>query len=150
MEPDVRDLLIQSDDAEHAEYPPGFDWFALRGRLVALQPELERITGRVFVLDDGAQDASFFGDLAITRPGPRPNCIETIFAARFSNFGGLFTTWSYCQAEEFPAAVAAEVVAAVQRAGFRFIPPAALGEPYTGRHDGFRHASWWLRFFDYL
>src|SRR5262249_56170772 len=95
MEPTVRVLLALADDPEHAEYPPGFDWSALQARVVALQPELERIAGRAFVLDDKAQDASFFGDLSIQRPGPKPNWIDTVFAVRFSNFGDLFTTSSH-------------------------------------------------------
>lgn len=44
------------------------------------------------MLDDRAQDASFFADLSIQTTGERPNWIDTVFAVRFSNFGGLFTT----------------------------------------------------------
>jgi hypothetical protein len=150
MEPTVRKLLEQADDPRHAEYPPGFDWSALRARVASLQPELERIAGRTFVLDDKPQDASFFGDLSIQQPGPEPNCIDTLFAVRFSNFGDLFTIWNHCHAEELPEAVAAKLVSSVEQAGFRFIPAAALDELYSGRHPGFSGAAWWLRFFDYL
>jgi hypothetical protein len=114
-----------------------------------LQPTLERIAGRPFVLDDGAQDASFFADLSIQTPGERPNWIDTMVAVRFSNFGRLFTTWSHGP-ERLPAAVEAELVAAVEAAGFRFVPPGALDEPYTGRSEVFRSTTWWIRFFDYL
>ena len=69
MERAVRKLLAQCDDPDHVEYPPGFDWSALRTRVAALRPVLERIAGRAFVLDDKAQDASFFGDLSIRRVG---------------------------------------------------------------------------------
>src|SRR5262249_31079602 len=118
--------------------------------MVALQAELGRIAGRPFVLDDRAQDASFFADLSIQRPGPRAGWIDTVFAVRFSNFGRLFTTWSHCQAEQLSEATAAALVAAVEHAGFRYVPASALDEQYAGRHPGLRGTSWWIRFFDYL
>ncbi|HJT78239.1 MAG TPA: hypothetical protein VJ739_13630 [Gemmataceae bacterium] len=150
MEPAIRELLDATDDSEHAEHPPGFDWSALRGRVTALQPELERVARRPFVLDDKVQDASFFADLFIRRPGPQTNWIDTVFAVRFSNFGRLFTTWSHCETEQLPKAVAAELIAAVERAGFRYVPPSVLDEPYSGRHPALRGSTWWIRFFDYL
>jgi hypothetical protein len=149
MEPVVREVLDAADDPDHAEYPPGFDWAGLRARVAALQPVLERVAGRSFVLDDRAQDASFYADLSIQTTGERPNWIYTVFAVRFSNFGDLFTTWNYGPAR-LPDAVAAELVAAVEATGFRFVPPEALGEPYTGRNPGFRNTTWWIRFFDYV
>jgi hypothetical protein len=149
MQPAVHELLDAADDPGHAEHPPGFDWAALRSRVISLQPVLERIAARPFVLDDKAQDASFFADLSIQIPGPQPNWIDTMFAVRFSNFGDLFTTWSHSP-ERLPDALAAELVAAVEAVGFRFVPPEALEEPYTGRYTGFRSITWWIRFFDYL
>ena len=149
MEQAIRELLDTADDAEHAEFPPRFDWAALRERVVLLQTELERIAGRPFVLDDQVQDASFFADLSIQRPGPQPNWIDTVFAVRFSNFGALFTTWCHCQTEQLSEALVAALVAAVKEAGFRYVPPSALDEPYSGRHPGFAGAAWWMRFFDY-
>jgi hypothetical protein len=150
MKSTVRVLLGLADDPEHAEYPPGFDWSALQARVAALRPKLEQIANREFVLDDQAQDATFFGDLSIQRPGPKPNWIDTVFALRFSNFGDLFTTWSHCKVEQLSNEVAAELVAQVERAGFRFVPPAVLDEPYSGLHPGFKGGPWWPRFFDYL
>jgi hypothetical protein len=149
MEPAVRVLLALADDPEHAEYPPGFERSALRARVAALRPGLERLAKRQFGLDDQAQDASFFGDLSIQRPAPEPGGIETVFAVRFSNFGDLFTSWRHCDGELLPEEVAAELVAQVARAGFRFVPPAALDEPYSGRHPGFQGGTWWHRFFEY-
>lgn len=148
MEQAIRELLDSADDTEHAEYPPGFGWLALQTRVRALQPVLETIAGCSFVLDDGAQDASFFGDLSVHITGERPNHIDTIFAVRFSNFGDLFTTWH--TVDGMPTAVATKLVEAVQTAGFRFIPSDALQEPYTGRSPGFRGAAWGIRYFDYL
>jgi hypothetical protein len=149
MDQTTRQLLDAADDPEHTEYPPGFDWSGLRARVSALQPILERIAGRPFVLDDNAQDASFFGDLSIQRPGWQPNWIETVLAVRFSNFSDLFTTWSH-SSERLPESVAAKLVEAVQEAGFRFVSPAALEEPYTGRNPAFRDTTWGIRFFDYV
>jgi hypothetical protein len=150
MEPAIRILLALADDPEHAEYPPTFDWSALRARVAALQPELERVAKRRFVLDDKAQDASFWGDLSIQRPAHKPNGIDTVFAVRFSNFAELFTSWHHCEGEQLSKEVAAALIAEVARAGFRFVPPAALDEAYSGRHPGFRGGTWWHRFFDYL
>jgi hypothetical protein len=149
MEARLREILERADDAGRAEYPPGFDRSAIRDRLGVLQPELERIAGRAFVLDDNAQDASFFGDLSIQRPGPEPNWIDTVFALRFSNFGELFTTWNHCQVEQIPEQTVAELVAATRQAGFVFVPPSALEETYSGEHPYFRGKPWWPRFFDY-
>jgi hypothetical protein len=87
MESAVRKLLDGADDPDHAEHPPGFEWAALRARVTVLQPVLERIAGRPFVLEDNAQDASFFCDTSIQMPGSQPNWIDTVFAIRFSNFG---------------------------------------------------------------
>jgi hypothetical protein len=150
MEPTVRELLDSADDPVHAEGDPGLDWLSIHARVTALQPELERLAGRPFVLDDQVQDASFFADLAIRRPGPQPNWIDTVFAVRFSNFGRMFTTWSHCQAEQLPPALVAQLIATVLQAGFRYVPASALDEPYTGRHPGFAGSSWWIRFFDYV
>jgi hypothetical protein len=150
MEQSVRELLDAADDPTHVEDDPRIDWLAIHTRVAALRPELERIAGRAFVLDDRVQDATFFADLSIQRPGTRPNWIDTVFALRFSNFGWLFTTWSHCEAERLPDELAAELVAAVSRAGFRYVPASALDAPYTGRHPGFSGSSWWIRFFDYV
>ncbi len=150
MDQAIRELLDAVDDPEHAEYPPGFDWAALRDRVAALRPELEQIAARPFILDDKAQDASFVADLSIQRSGAQSHWIDTVFALRFSNFGELFTTWSHCQTEQLPEAVAAKLVAAVERAGFRYVAPSALKEPYSGRHPNLGGTTWWIRFFDYL
>src|SRR5436305_1567845 len=99
MEPVVRERLDAADDPVHAEGDPKLDWPAIHARVAALRPELERIAGRAFVQDNNVQDASFFTELSIQRPGPRPNWIDTVFAVRFSGFGLLFTTWSHCEAE---------------------------------------------------
>ena len=150
MEPAVRELLDAADHPTHVEFDPDADWAAVHERVVALRPELERIAGHPFVLDDQAQDATFFADLSVHRPGPQPNWIDTVFAVRFSHFGSLFTAWNHCQTERLPDEVVAELIAAVSRAGFRYVPASALDAPYTGRNPAFRGSSWWIRFFDYV
>lgn len=155
MEPTIHDLLEAADDPDCAEFPPCYDGEALNRRVVALKPELERIAGRSFVLDCCVQDASFFTDLSIQVAGLNPGYIDTVFAVRFSNFGDLFTTWNHGP-EQLTKVLAAELVAAVEVAGFRFVPQEALGQAYTGRHTGFRkmaassRVTWKTRFFDYL
>ena len=149
MEIAVRELLDAADDPVNVEGDPTLDWPSIHPLVAALKPELEQIAGREFVQDKSVQDASFFTELSIHRPRP-PNCIDTVFAVRFSGFGLLFTTWSHCEAEKLPPDVAAELVAAVSRAGFRYVPAEALDTPYTGRHPGFAGSSWWIRFFDYV
>lgn len=100
MDPAVRRLLESADDPDNVEYPRSFDWNGLRNRVIALQPVLESIAGRAFVLDDNVQDASFFGDLEILAAGPEaiyPHAKQThvVFALRFSNFAGLFSSWNH-------------------------------------------------------
>lgn len=150
MEPEVRELLEAADDPVHAECDPTLDWPAIHAQVAALRPELEGIAGRAIVQDKSVQDASFFTELSIHRPGSQPNWSDTVFAVRFSGFGKLFTTWSHCEAERLPDALVAQIVAAVERAGFRYVPAAALDVPYTGKHPGFGGSSWWIRFFDYV
>jgi hypothetical protein len=108
-----------------------------------------RIAGRAFELDDRVQDATFFADLSVQRPGPKPNWIDTVFAVRFSYFGMLCTTWSHCETERLPDEVVEELLAAVSRAGFKYVPAEPLAAPYTGRNPAFAGSSWWIRFFDY-
>lgn len=150
METALRELLDSADDPVNAEGDPTLDWPAIHASVAALKPKLERIAERPFVQDNGVQDASFFTELSIHRSGSQPNWIDTVFAVRFSGFGQLFTTWSHCEVEKLPPEVAAELVAAVSQAGFRYVPAEALDAPYTGRHPGFAGSSWWIRFFDYV
>ncbi|WP_422929242.1 hypothetical protein [Singulisphaera sp. PoT] len=150
MDPAVLELLEASDDPVHDEGDPTLDWPAIHAGVADLLPELERVAGRAFAQDLYVQDASFFTELAIQRPGQEPNWIDTVFAIRFSGFGLLFTTWSLCEVEQLPPEVVEELVATVSRRGFRYIPPADLDAPYTGRHPGFAGSTWWFRFFDYV
>ncbi len=93
MEPAARELLGVAEDLDHAERLPGFDWVDLCVRVTSLWPA--QIAGQPFMLDDRAQDASWFADMSIQPPGPQPNWTDTVFAVRFSNFGELFITCSH-------------------------------------------------------
>ena len=95
------------------------------------------------------QDASFFADFSLQRPGKKPGWIDTVIAVRFSCFGDLFTTWSHCASEQLPAPIVDQIVAAVREAAFIYVPPEALEQPYSGAHPGFAGGTWWYRFFDY-
>jgi hypothetical protein len=149
VEPKIRELLESVDDPIHAEKPPDFDWVGAGERTRALKFVLEAIAGRPFVFDDRAQDASFFADLSIQTPGAKPRWIDTVFAVRISNFGNLFTTWAYGP-ERLSDDVVAKLIMAVEQAGFRYVPPSALDEVYTGLHPRFVGTGWWIRYFDYV
>jgi len=142
----IRDLLIAVDTTGE---PPSYGWTAEFDRVRAVQSALERIAGRRFDLDENVQDATFFTELAIHVPGREAGWIDTVFAIRFSAFGRLFTNWSHGP-ERLPEAVEAELIRTVEAAGFRFVPPAAANELYTGRYPGWHGMTWWSRFFDYL
>ena len=75
---------------------------------------------------------------------------DTVFALRFSNFGMLFTTWSYGQAEQLSADVIEALVQATIAARFQYVPSERLRTPYTGENPAFADATWWDRFFDYV
>lgn len=148
MHPTTLRLLQAADDATNVECPPKFDWTGLQSQLLSLQPHLERIAGRTFTLDDKVQDASFFGDLAIVKAGERPNWFEYVFALRFSNFGKLFTVCNSSSEKLSPDTVA-RLVDAATTAGFAYVEPEALDEPYVGANRAFSEATWWARYFDY-
>lgn len=111
----------------------------------------DRIAGSTFELDHHVEDATFFADLRIKRPGP-PGFIVNVIAVRFSSFGSLFTTFSNyasSQPERLPEGVEAELVQTVSEAGFVYVSEGALETPYTGTHPHFVGSTWWDRFFDY-
>ncbi len=154
MDPAIRALLESADDPIHAEDDQKVEWEEMNERVSGLLPKLERITGQTFDLDDGVQDATYWGELAIWRSSADTpewgEVLEAVFAVRFSNFGWLFTAWGRHPTERLPEAQVEEVIQAVSYAGFQHIPTSALDEPYTGSHPAFAGATWWHRFFDYV
>lgn len=149
MHASTRALLCGADHPVATECPPGFDRPALLARVIRLQPALERLAGRPFVLDASVEDAGFFADLSNQQAGEGRRCIETVLALRFSNFGQLFTVWSVAP-EPLPVPLVAVLVEAAGAAGFHYVCADDLDEAYTGTHRLFRHASWWERYFDYF
>jgi hypothetical protein len=145
----VKQIVEAADDPRNAECPPGFDWQTAIERVRALLPQLEKISGREFAIDDNVQDASFFVDLSIHRPGARPKHTDTVFALRFSCFSELFTTWSHCSTEQLDVETIQRLIAAVSNAGFQYVPAEELDHPYAGRHPAYAGSSWWHRFFDF-
>jgi hypothetical protein len=117
-----------------------------------LQRKLQVIAGKEFLLDDGVEDATFWGDLDVVRvkSGERGSTvIETAWGVRFSNFGSLITTMSNCPTERLSDRVIAELLQALSYAGFHHVPFEVLGEPSSGRNSYFVGSTWWYRFFDY-
>jgi hypothetical protein len=149
----MRHLLEAADSPVHLEQDPALDWDAIWTRIDGLVPTLDRIAGQTFAWDTSAQDATFVADLGIFRKEQRkPDgvwCRYTVFGLRFSGFGWLFTTWSWCPLEGLSDEVAERLVQAVTAAGFHHVPEATLDEAYTGQHPGFAGSTWRIRFFDY-
>jgi hypothetical protein len=141
-------ILLDADDPVACEYPAGFDWSRAIAEVRSLKPEVERIAGRTFQLDDQVQDASFFAELAVRKPSER--VIETVFSASFSCFGRLFTDWANCASERLPPQTATAIIERIRWAGFVHVSEVALALPYSGRNPVFDGQTWGNRFFDYL
>ena len=148
MTPSELSILRDADDPIACEYPAGFDWCRAIEEVRSLKPEIERIAGRAFELDDQVQDASFFAELAVHKPSER--VIETVFSVSFSSFGRLFTDWANCASERLMPQTASAIVARLKDAGFVHVSEAALALPYSGGNPVFAGQTWGHRFFDYL
>jgi hypothetical protein len=156
----VRERL-QAADHRAVLWPRGFDREAAIKRVATLKPELERIAGCAFELDNSVEDATFFADLSIYRLFEKvvlgfiqpQQFMLSVFTVRFSSFGFLFTAVSAYEPrdpERLPEDVEAELVRTVSEAGFFYVPEEALHTPYTGTHRRFVGSTWWARFFDYV
>ena len=114
VDPAIRALLESADDPIHAEDDQKVEWEEMNERVSGLLPKLERITGQTFDLDDGVQDATYWGELAIWRSSADTpewgEVLEAVFAVRFSNFGWLFTAWGRHPTERLPEAQVEEVI----------------------------------------
>jgi hypothetical protein len=161
MEPAVRERLEAADTRRGLERPPRFDGKGAIARVARLKPELERIAGSTFELDDSVEDATFFAELSIYRPFERvvlgfispQRFMLSVVTVRFSAFGELFTMVSAFEPddpERLPEELEAELVQAVSEAGFVYVSEQALGAPYTGTHRRFVGSTWWNRFFEYV
>jgi hypothetical protein len=150
LKPETLGLLLAADDPVNWEFPDGWceEYPRAMERVRAVAADLERVLGLSFQLDDQVQDASFFADLAAIRLDANGKQ-ECIFTIRFSAFGKLFTIWQW-ENTAIPASDLATVISIVRSHGFEYVDAEALEESYTGSHPGFRHATWWVRFFDYL
>ena len=146
-------LLLASDHPSATEAPPGFDYVGAMRRVKALVPTLERIVGRELAVDESAQDASFFTDVACYQDG----FVKGIGAVKvpvisivFSSFGGLFTVFF---ADALDRATVDQAISLVVDAGFTFVPSDELDQPYTGSNpylSGMSDMTWLTRFFCYL
>ncbi|MBD2075485.1 hypothetical protein H6F86_16595 [Phormidium sp. FACHB-592] len=141
--------LQSADDPAEWESPVDFDWHEAMSRVRRLKPEIEQLTGRPFEIDENVQDASFFTELSLHKPGGKLNFIETVLAIRFSAFGNLFAVWNR-SSEQFPPSVVEQVIKTTEHYGFIYVNADELDEQYTGQHEGFKTQSWWIRFFDYI
>jgi len=146
MTPETLALLVASDHPTECEAPPGFDRERAIHRVRALLPTLRRIAGLDLQLDDRAEDASFFCEVACYRD-VSPGHAAYVILIRFSAFGELVTVNA---ADDVDARMVEDLIAALVEAGFRYVPADDLEEPYTGGNPHLRGQSWGIRYFDYL
>jgi hypothetical protein len=91
----VRETLEAADTPRGLERPRGFNRKRAIARVAQLKPELERIAGATFELDDRVEDATFFADLGIYRPFEKvvlgfiapQRFMLSVVTVRFSSFG---------------------------------------------------------------
>lgn len=138
--------LQAADDADHWEFPPGFDWQKSMSRVRELRPILEELAGNTLTIDDQVQDASYFASLSVTEPiGGKVNHRREVFAIYFSCFGSLAAVWN--EGVLSPATLD-RIKDALERQGLVVLDAVQLREPYTGLHKGFA-GTWLDRFFNY-
>lgn len=143
-------LLRAIDDPRHWEFPAGFDYDAAARRFRAFADELARACALPRGAEAGAsiQDATFHDQIILHGPVLRrePAPRDTVLL-RVSNWGDLATVSD--EAALDPAALE-RIRATLARFGYRYIPPAVLALPYTGRARGGTGAiTWWVRYFDW-
>jgi hypothetical protein len=141
--------LIEADDPEYLEYPPGFDDAAEFARVSALRGPLEALTGYALEMDTGVQDASFFTELSAFDPVPRllPNGTlvrQSFLTVCFSAFGNFFTIYCTSSERPLPDELHARIATLVSEHGFLYVPPELLDQPHP------RFGTWGDRFFSYL
>lgn len=141
-------ILRGADDPVACEFPLGFDRRRAVDEVRRLKPDVEQIAGHGFDFDDQVQDASFFAELAIHKPGHR--VIETVFGVSFSCFGRLFTDRANCASERLPQERVDAIIRRIQAAGLIHVSQDVLSLSYTGTNPAFAGQSWSHRFFDYL
>ena len=152
----TRTLLVAADHPTAWEYPPGFDYTSAMLRARALASSLEALLGEPVHVDDQIQDASFFVELSLVGRNAQPErgvLANARMVIRLSTFGNLCITYSVCSpSAELPAEVWERVKTLLADAGYVHVEESELEEPYDGAHAGLRkeHATWWVRFFDYL
>jgi hypothetical protein len=151
MNPTVHQLLLESDDSENTQFPPGFHYDHTLEKVVEAKASLEELCGREFVLDRNVQDATYCASLAIEKreETPFPH-VAAVIGIVFSNFGNLFTLAGNSRTEALQQSVIADIVSRLQLLGFRFVDERSLDESYDGPNTSFHGTTWRHRFFDYL
>jgi hypothetical protein len=157
MKKNIIKLLKAADDPENCEYPRDFDWLAAMSRVIDLKPDLDRIVGQPFEINDRIFNASFFVELVIKELKPIKvfNLGEVtlkVVCLRFSCFGNFFTITEESLTDILSRSVIKDLITAAEARGFVYIDEEILlNEPYTGCNKELKDlASWWERYFDYI
>ena len=144
MDGKIRALLVASDEIGTSyEFPPGFEWETLRGRVVDVAQQLKPFVGPV-LLDDNAQDASFCFEIHLDQYTLRQ--ARTIYrpTIRFSNFGDLVTMTLDTM---LSGDIYTRCIGVLTKHGFHYVPSWQLDLPYDGpRVERVPAAPWWIRY----
>ena len=157
MKRNIIKLLKATDDPENCEHPRDFDWEAAMARVIELKPDLDRIVGRPFEINERIFNASYFAELVIKEPKPIKvfdlgEVTLKVVCLRFSCFGNLFTVLEESLTGILSRSVIKDLIATTEARGFVYIDEEILlKEPYTGCNKELRDlASWWDRYFEYI
>ena len=141
-------LIKAADHPWEVERPSDFDGIEAVGRFMALAQRVEAVVGESCAVEmwPHVRDATFHAELVL------PGSVlagDGYAAIRASNFGNLITIVPN-EAEVRPD-VLAELLRRFDRAGYRFMPSAALRRTYDGHHRGTKRFSTWAdRLFGYV
>lgn len=150
MDNDTHKKLLEVDDADHAQFPPFFNHARSLVDVMNLKPEIEKICGKECYLTAEVQDATYFASMSflhhVSIPFPHD---ETELGIIFSCFGNLVTVVNNNSCQTHNAAVS-RIIDTLRVHNFTHVDRGSLGEPYDGPNKGFRHSTWFHRYFDEL
>lgn len=163
---EIEALLRAHDDPVHVEQPSDFDEAAERRRTHALAHDLRNVFGEVEYEVGGPaiQDATFFAWLRVPA---QVTARKHGLWLRVSNFGNLAAAGvglpdAYEDGDLHDLVDPREwreLMQALQRHGYTFVPEGVLFIEYDGRNDqlisfyaevGSDGLTWWSRYFDWL
>ena len=141
-------MLEGYDDPHALDVPAGFDFFEAKGRFLALAQAVSTVVGEACDVEvwPALRDATFHGSVqlppgALARPEP-----VSIRVSNFGNLASLVGDESAVRPELLPS-----LRRAIERRGYRYVPPDLLARRYTGVHQSKGlFVNWGARFFGYV